>query len=84
MLNKLVKKDVNIIDDSDLDIHSSGHGYQGDIKTMMSMLRPNYYCPIHGEPLMRHANKQIALQMNIPEEHILLPENGYALELYDG
>ncbi len=84
MINSLVRKGVNIIDDTDLDIHASGHGYQGDIKTMMAMLKPNYYSPIHGEPFMRNANKQIGLDMGIPEEHILLPLNGQAIELYDG
>lgn len=83
MINKLVLKKVNIIDDADLDIHASGHWYQGDIKTMLAMLKPNYYSPIHGEPFMRNANKMIALDMDIPEEHILLPNNGQPIELYD-
>ncbi len=83
MINDLVAIGVQIIDDHSLDVHSSGHGYQEDIKMMLAMLKPEYYIPIHGEPFMRHANKTIALSMNIQEENILLPGNGQAVELYD-
>ena len=50
---------------------------------MMALLKPEYFCPIHGESLMRHAHKKIALDMRIPEEKILLPKNGQIVELYD-
>lgn len=83
MINELVAIGVQIIDDHSLDVHSSGHGYQEDIKMMLAMLKPEYYVPVHGEPFMRHANKNIWLAMNIPEQNILLPGNGQAVELYD-
>lgn len=83
MTNELIRKGVEIINDNSLDIHSSGHGYQEDIKTMISMLRPTHYAPIHGEPYMRHANKKIGLAMGIPEHRILLPDNGQPIEIYE-
>jgi len=83
MINDLVGIGVNIIDDSSLDVHSSGHGYQEDIKMMLAMLKPEYYVPMHGEPFMRHANKKLALAMNIAEENVLLPINGQMVEMYD-
>jgi len=83
MINDLVAIGVQIVDDNSLDVHSSGHGYQEDIKMMLAMLKPEYYVPVHGEPYMRHANKNIALSMNIPDQNILLPTNGQAVEMYD-
>lgn len=59
MINDLVALGVNLIDDHSLDVHTSGHGYQEDIKMMLAMLKPEYYAPVHGEPFMRHANKNI-------------------------
>ena len=50
---------------------------------MLAMLKPEYYVPVHGEPFMRHANKNIALSMNVPDQNILLPTNGQAVEMYD-
>ena len=83
MINDLVALGVNLIDDHSLDVHTSGHGYQEDIKMMIAMLKPEYYVPVHGEPFMRHANKNIGISMNIPEENILLPYNGQIIEMYD-
>ncbi len=83
MINDLVALWVNLIDDHSLDVHTSGHGYQEDIKMMLAMLKPEYYVPVHGEPFMRHANKNIGISMNIPEENILIPYNGQAVEMYD-
>ncbi|HMS90824.1 MAG TPA: ribonuclease J [Candidatus Absconditabacterales bacterium] len=83
MINDLVAIGVQIIDDNSLDVHSSGHGYQEDIKMMIAMLKPEYYVPMHGEPFMRHANKNLGLAMNIQEQNILLPGNGQAVEMYD-
>lgn len=83
MTNDLIRLWIDIVDDGDLDVHTSGHGYQEDIKTMLSLLRPNYYMPIHGEPFMRHANKQLALSMGIDKQHILLPDNWQVTEVYD-
>ena len=66
-----------------MDIHTSGHGYQEDLKLMMSLLNPDFFCPIHGEPYMRHANKKVAMMMGIPEHRVLLPDNGQIIEMYD-
>jgi ribonuclease J len=83
MTNDLIRIGIDVVDDGDLDVHTSGHGYQEDIKTMLSLFRPEYYMPIHGEPFMRHANKQLALNMGIDNQHILLPDNGQVTEVYD-
>lgn len=83
LMNNLVELGVELVDDPSLDLHTSGHGYQEDMKEMMALLKPEYFCPIHGEPIMRHAHKKIAMDMRIPEEKILLPQNGQIIELYD-
>jgi ribonuclease J len=83
MINNLITIGIDIVDDHNLDVHSSGHGYQEDIKTMLSLLKPQYYMPIHGEPFMKHANKKLGLSMGIPSQHVLLPNNGQVVELYD-
>jgi len=63
MINDLIHLKVEIIDDNDLDVHSSGHGKQEDIKMMMAMFKGEYYAPIYGDTFMRHANKKIAISM---------------------
>ncbi|MDR2190431.1 MAG: ribonuclease J [Candidatus Peribacteria bacterium] len=83
LMNNLVDVGVELVDDPSLDLHTSGHAYQEDMKEMMALLKPEYFSPVHGESVMRQAHKKIALDMRIPEEKILLPKNGQLIELYD-
>ena len=83
MINDLVKIWVDVIDEPWLDTHTSWHGCQEDLKMMMSLLNPEYFCPVHGEPYMRHANKKVAMSLGMPDDKILLPENGQIVEIYD-
>jgi len=83
LLNTLIDMGIDLVDEPTLALHTSGHACQEDMKEMMALLKPEYFCPIHWEALMRHAHKKIALDMRIPEEKILLPKNGQIVELYD-
>lgn len=83
LMNNLVDLGIELVDDPSLDLHTSGHAYQEDMKEMMALLKPEFFAPIHGEPLMRHTHKKIAMDMRIPEENILLPKNGQIIEMYD-
>ena len=83
LLNNLIDMWIDLVDEPTLALHTSGHSYQEDMKEMMALLKPEYFCPIHWESLMRHAHKKTALDMRIPEEKILLPKNGQIVELYD-
>ena len=83
MINDLVRIWVDVIDEPGLDTHTSGHGRQEDLKMMMSLLCPEYFCPIHGEPYMRHSNKKVAMSLGYEDDKILLPENGQIIEVYD-
>ena len=83
LMNNLVDLWIELVDDPSLDLHTSGHAYQEDMKEMMALLKPEYFSPIHGEALMRHTHKKIAMDMKIPEENILLPKNGQIIEMYD-
>jgi ribonuclease J len=58
------------------DIHTSGHAYREELKLMLNLVKPKYFIPIHGE--YRHLVKHIhtARQTGIPQEHLLLAENG--------
>ena len=63
---QLNKKGVRII----TDIHSSGHGYGGDIQELISVLKPKLLIPSHGEEFMQNALISKAREINIPKENI--------------
>ncbi|PIR89014.1 MAG: ribonuclease J [Candidatus Harrisonbacteria bacterium CG10_big_fil_rev_8_21_14_0_10_40_38] len=64
-----------------LDIHTSGHAHQEDLKLVMKMIKPKYVVPIHGYYLFRAQFKKLAAAANIPKENVILLDNGDALSL---
>ncbi len=83
-INRLLRRGVEVIYDAILPVHVSGHASQEEQKLLINLLRPRNFVPIHGElrQLKRHA--AIAREMGIPEENILVVENGQIIELVAG
>lgn len=83
-INRLLRRGVEVIYDSILPVHVSGHASQEEQKLLINLLKPRNFIPIHGElrQLKRHA--AIAREMGIPEENIKVVENGQIIELVDG
>jgi ribonuclease J len=65
------------------DVHVTGHAMQGELKTMLSVTRPQYFIPVHGEfrHLTHHA--RLAMEMGVPDRNVLLAEDGDVVELTD-
>lgn len=65
----------------DFHIHVSGHGSQEELKTLINIVKPEYFIPIHGEirHLVHHA--RLANEMGIPKENIFQMEDGCILEI---
>ena len=76
VVNKLYKKEVNVIYNDIADIHVSGHACQEDLKLMHSLIRPKYFMPVHGEHrhLVRHS--QLAESLGTESSNIFILENG--------
>jgi ribonuclease J len=57
VLNHLARRGVDVVTEADKRVHVSGHGSSEELKLMLSLVRPRYFIPIHGEhrQLARHA-----------------------------
>jgi ribonuclease J len=62
-------------------IHVSGHGSQEDQKLMLSLTRPKFFLPVHGEHRMLICHSQTAQSMGIPAENMVVIDNGDIVEL---
>ncbi|MDV2884579.1 ribonuclease J [Alkalihalophilus pseudofirmus] len=62
-------------------MHVSGHGYQEDLKLMLSFMRPKYFIPIHGEYRMLYKHQQLAESVGVKEGHTFILKNGDVVDI---
>ena len=83
-INQLARAGAEVLHEEIAPVHVSGHAYQEELRTMLSLLRPRYVMPIHGEYRMLAAHAKLAREAGIPEDRIVLAENGSVVELARG
>lgn len=83
VVDELLKQGAEVVYEKMYDVHVSGHACQEELKLMMSLVKPKYFIPVHGE--QKHLQKHAALArtMGIPEGNILLADNGKEVEITD-
>ena len=69
---------------SDVYIHSTGHGNRGEIEWLHRKLRPKFFIPIHGHHYMLKLHAELAEQLGIPKENIIVPDDGTVIEIQNG
>ncbi len=81
VVDELLKQGAEVVYEKMYDVHVSGHACQEELKLMMSLVKPKYFIPVHGE--QKHLQKHAALArtMGIPDGNILLADNGKEVEL---
>jgi len=81
VLSNLTRLGAHVIYSKILDIHTSGHAHQEELKLMMSLTKPKFFMPIHGEHYMIAAHAELGKVMGIPENQVFALDNGQILEL---
>ncbi|NCS47591.1 MAG: ribonuclease J [Microcystis aeruginosa BK11-02] len=80
-IDRLMMQGANVVYGRDKRIHVSGHGSQEDHKLMLSLTRPKFFVPVHGEHRMLVKHAQMAQSMGIPAENMVIVKNGDTIEL---
>jgi len=62
-------------------MHVSGHGHQGDLKLMLTLMKPKYFMPIHGEYRMLHLHKMFADSVGVEQENVFILNNGDVVDI---
>ena len=82
VVNKLYLKGAKVYTTSnDVNIHTSGHGRQDELKLLLRLIRPKYFMPAHGEYRMLQAHAKLAQECGIPQENTFILKNGDMLAL---
>ena len=81
VINDLLKLGAEVIYRSRYEGHVSGHACQNELKMMLSLVKPKFFIPVHGEykHLTQHA--QLAKDVGIAPDHILITDLGQVIEL---
>src|SRR6476659_7745781 len=83
-INQLARAGAEVLHEEIAPVHVSGHACQEELRTMLSLLRPRHMMPIHGEYRMLAAHAKLARDAGVPEDRILIAENGSVVELARG
>jgi ribonuclease J len=80
-INRLAKSGAEVLHEDNAPVHVSGHGRAEELRTILALLRPKAVMPVHGEFRMLAAHAQLARDGGVPDENIILAENGTVVEL---
>ena len=80
-INKLYLKGVKVYTNSSVDIHSSGHGNQDELKLMLRLFNPEYFAPYHGEYRMLKQHTDLACECGMNKNNTFVLENGDVLSI---
>ena len=81
VVNELMKLGCEVVYESMYEIHVSGHACQEELKIIQSLVKPQYFIPIHGERrhLVKHA--ELAASMGMPDSNVYVGDTGDVLEI---
>jgi len=76
VINNLYKYGAKVCYHTLRDLHVSGHAHREELKLMMSLIKPKYFMPVHGEYRHQVLHKEMAISLGVKEENVLIPELG--------
>lgn len=82
VVNNLYKLGADVIYNPSDDIHVSGHACKEELKLMLSLVRPKFFIPVHGEYRHLKLHQRLAGSMGIPEYNTFIPDVGNTVNVY--
>jgi ribonuclease J len=84
VMDSLAKLGARVVTNQQVRVHVSGHAYAGELLFLYNGVRPRNVMPVHGTWRMLRANAKLAARTGVPDESILLAENGVSVDLVAG
>lgn len=84
VIDALAKIGARVVTNQQARVHVSGHAYAGELLFLYNGVRPRNVMPVHGTWRMLRANAALAARSGVPEENIVLAENGVSVDLVAG
>ena len=80
VIDNLFRLGAEVVYGTGLQVHVSGHAAQEELKMALSLLRPQYVVPFHGDYRHMAIYRKLAMSMAWPADHVLLAETGVMME----
>ncbi|WP_306363992.1 ribonuclease J [Nocardia sp. CC227C] len=84
VVNGLARLGATVVTQQNAKVHVSGHASAGELLYLYNAVRPTNAMPVHGEWRHLRANAALAVATGVPEERVVLAENGVVVDLVDG
>lgn len=81
VINDLLKLGAQVIYEKMYDVHVSGHACQEELKIMLSLVKPKYFIPVHGEQKHLRYHARLAESVGIEQNNIVIADNGYEISV---
>lgn len=84
VINMLAQIGATVVTGRDAKVHTSGHGYSGELLFLYNAVRPKNAMPVHGEWRHLRANKELAISTGVQRDRVVLAQNGVVVDLVGG
>ena len=81
VINDLLRLGAQVVYEKMYDVHVSGHACQEELKIMLSLVKPKYFIPVHGEQKHLRYHAKLAESVGVPHNNIVIADNGYEISL---
>lgn len=84
VINGLARWGARVVHKGNAKVHVSGHAAAGELLYLLNVTRPSNFMPVHGEWRHMRAHAKIAALSGVPDDHIVIAEDGVVVDLLDG
>ncbi len=84
VVNQLAKIGADVWDKNRALVHVSGHAGAEELKIVLSLVKPKYFLPVHGEATHLRAHARLAEAVGVDPDHIFILDNGDSLRMQNG
>ena len=81
VINDLLKLGAEVIYEKMYDVHVSGHACREELKLMLSLVKPGFFIPVHGEQKHLKQHALLAESVGVPFNNIVIADNGYEISV---
>ena len=84
IINELTRLGARVVHRGNALVHVSGHAPAGELLYVLNLVRPSNFIPVHGEWRHLQAHAELAALTGVPENNIVIAEDGVVVDLVDG